>query len=67
MIVTIAFTVQKIYEKVWGLNNLVLPLIIIILTVILRFFTTQYATRMSFLASRTVKRVMHEKIYGKAV
>ena len=40
MIVTIAFTVQKIYEKVWGLNNLVLPLIIIILTVILRFFTT---------------------------
>ena len=65
MIVTIAFTVQKIYEKVWGLNNLVLPLIIIILTVILRFFTTQYATRMSFLASRTVKRVMREKIYGK--
>lgn len=65
MIVTIAYSVQKIYEKLWGLSELVIPLIIIVLTVILRFFTTRYATRMSYLASRTVKRVMREKIYAK--
>ena len=65
MIVTIAFSVQMLYEKAWGLSKLVFPLIIIAVTVILRFFTTRYATRMSYLASRTVKRVMREKIYAK--
>jgi ATP-binding cassette subfamily C protein len=38
---------------------------VIAVTVILRFFTTKYAARMSYLASRTVKRVMRERIYGK--
>ena len=65
MIVTIAYSVQKIYEKAWGLSDLTLPLMIISATVILRFFTTRYAVRMSYLASRTVKRVMREKIYEK--
>lgn len=65
MIVTIAVSVQKLYEKTWNFNNLVLPLTIILVTVVLRFFTTVYATRMSYLASRTVKRVMREKIYAK--
>lgn len=65
MILTIAFSVQNLYEKTWGLQNLLLPLLIIAVTVFLRFFTTKYATRMSYLASRTVKRVMREKIYAK--
>ena len=65
MIVTIAVSAQRIYEGVWGAGDLVLPLALIVLTVILRFFTTRYATRMSYLASRTVKRVMREKIYAK--
>ncbi len=65
MIVMIAVSVQKLYEKTWNFNNLVLPFAIILVTVILRYFTTVYATRMSYLASRTVKRVMREKIYAK--
>lgn len=65
MIVTIALAVQNLYEKTWGLNDLVIPAAIIVCTVILRFFTAKYATRMSYLASRTVKRVMREKIYSK--
>ena len=65
MIVTTAISVQRIYEKVWELNDLPLPLAVVLLTVILRFFTTKYAARMSYLASRTVKRVMREKIYTK--
>ena len=65
MIVTIACSVQRIYEKLWEPGKLALPLGVIMLTIILRFFTTRYATRMSYLASRTVKRVMREKIYAK--
>ena len=65
MIVTIAVSVQKLYEKVWGLSDLLIPAVIIFCTVIMRFFTTKYATRMSYFASRTVKRVMREKIYSK--
>ena len=65
MIVAIAFSVQELYEKRWGLSDLSLPLVIILITVFLRFFTTKYALRMSYLASRTVKRVMREKIYAK--
>lgn len=65
MIVTIAVSVQRLYEKVWTLSELIVPLIIIVCTVLVRFFTTKYATRMSYFASRTVKRVMREKIYSK--
>ena len=65
MIVTIALSVQRLYDHTWMLQNLPLPLLLILCTVILRFFTTRYAVRMSYLASRTVKRVMREKIYGK--
>ena len=65
MIVTIALTVQKLYDHAWTAENLPLPMLVILCTVVLRFFTTRYAVRMSYLASRTVKRVMREKIYGK--
>ena len=65
MIVTIALSVQRLYDRTWMLQNLPLPLLLILCTVILRFLTTRYAVRMSYLASRTVKRVMREKIYGK--
>ena len=65
MIVTIAVSVQKLYDGTWDLRNLPLPMMIILCTVLLRFFTMRWAVRMSYLASRTVKRVMREKIYGK--
>ena len=65
MIVTIAISVQNLYEKIWTKDKLILPALLIVVTVILRFFTTRYAARMSYLASRTVKRVMREKIYAK--
>ncbi len=65
MIIAIAFSVEKLYERRWGVADLSLPFVIILITVFLRFFTTKYALRMSYLASRTVKRVMREKIYAK--
>lgn len=65
MIVTIAVSVERLYEKVWETDDLFYPAIIIALTVIARFFTTKYAARMSYFASRTVKRAMRERIYEK--
>ena len=58
MILTISLSIQKLYEKAWGIGDLVLPFLIIGVTVIARLFTTRYAVRMSYLASRTVKQVM---------
>ncbi len=40
-------------------------LIVIALSIGLRFFTQKGAVKMSYMASRTVKRVMRERIYGK--
>ena len=65
MILLIATAVQRLYDKTWTLTDLAVPLAIIAATVVLRFFTTKGATRMSYLASRTVKRVLREKIYNK--
>ena len=65
MIVAIALSVQKLYERTWERGDLILAAVVIAVTVIARFFTTKYAIRMSYLASRTVKRVMRERIYGK--
>ena len=42
-----------------------MPIVIILITVIIRFFTAQFATRMSYLASKTVKQKMRELIYSK--
>ena len=45
--------------------DLKIPVIIILITVFIRFFTAQFATRMSYLASKTVKQKMRELIYRK--
>lgn len=65
MIITIANAVSKVYYKEWNISNMAMPIITICATVIIRFFTAQFATRMSYLASKTVKHKMREMIYGK--
>ncbi len=65
MIITVAKTISKLYYKEWTMNDLTVPIIIIIGTLIIRFFTAQGATRMSYLASKTVKQKLRELIYGK--
>ncbi len=65
MILIIAASVQKLYDGSWQAEDLVRPAAVIAITVILRFFTAKYAVRMSYLASRTVKQVMRERIYSK--
>ena len=65
MIGMIALSVQKLTGGTWGADKLALPMIVMLSSVVLRYFTTRYAVRMSYLASRTVKSVMREKIYAK--
>ena len=45
--------------------DIALGLAVLILTLIIRWFTTKKTTEMSYYASRTVKRVMREQIYSK--
>ena len=65
MILSVAMSIEKLYKGEWGLGDLCLPLLIIAATMAARFFLTKGANRMSYMASKTVKRVMREKIYSK--
>lgn len=66
MMITVAVSIQKLYEKQWiSFGDLLLPVCVIAATVLVRFFITQLATRMSYLASKTVKIKMRELVYGK--
>ncbi len=65
MILTTANAIQNFYLKEWTFSDLTMPIVIILITVIIRFFTAQFATRMSYLASKTVKQKMRELIYSK--
>lgn len=65
MISTVAETISKLYYKEWTMSDLTLPIIAILATLVVRFFTAQGSTRMSYLASKTVKQKLRELIYGK--
>ena len=65
MIGLIAVSAEKLYRKELTLSGAIPSILIIALTILVRFFTTRYAVRMSYLASRSVKRKMRERIYKK--
>ena len=65
MIGLIAIAAERLYRGQLTIQNAVPGLVIILITVIIRFFVTRYAVRMSYLASRTVKRKLRDLIYKK--
>ena len=65
MIGLIASAAEKLYRREMTAADAILPLVIIAVTILVRFFTSRYAVRMSYLASRTVKRKMRDLIYKK--
>jgi len=65
MILAVAGMAEAVYRKTADGRLAAVTAAVIAGTVLARYFTAVYATRMSYLASRTVKRVMREKIYGK--
>ena len=65
MIGLIALTVEQLWQKNLTENAALWRLIVILMTIAVRWFATKGATRMSYLASCTVKRIMREQIYQK--
>ncbi len=65
MIFIIANAIGKMYRKEMTVNGLITALAILAGVLIVRFFMTKKTTEMSYLASKTVKRVMREQIYRK--
>ena len=65
MIGLTAASAEKLYRRELTPSGAVPVLAIIALTILIRFFITRYAVRMSYLASRTVKRKMRDLIYKK--
>ena len=65
MILMVARTAEQLWLGTVTGSTLLFQLSVILITVIVRWFTAKGAVRMSFLSSRTVKRVMREQIYGK--
>lgn len=63
MIISVAKCIDGLYNK--SIDNIGITLAVICITVVIRFFTARYGVRMSYLASKTVKKKMREMIYGK--
>ncbi len=65
MIGIIANAIGKLYAKEMTAGEMGLSVTILAMVLIARFFMTKQTVRMSYLASKTVKRVMREQIYKK--
>lgn len=65
MIFIIANAVEKLYRREMTANGVLMSLGILAGALVIRFFMTKILARMSYLAAKTVKRVMREQIYKK--
>ena len=65
MIYIISNAVGKLYAREMTQNEMIISLAILLGVLIVRFFMTKKTNEMSYLASKTVKRVMREQIYKK--
>lgn len=65
MMLLIAGAAGRLYRREWDVNQLWLTAVLIVGTIAARFFVARLAVRMSYLASRSVKRTLRQKIYAK--
>ncbi|MCR5328523.1 MAG: ABC transporter ATP-binding protein/permease [Saccharofermentans sp.] len=65
MIFIVSNVVGNIYNNRLTVRFLVVALSVLGITLVVRFFTAKFTTKMSYLASKTVKRVLREHIYEK--
>ena len=65
MIYVISNAVGKLYYREMTANEMSVSLAVLVGVLIVRFFMTKKTMEMSYLASKTVKRVMREQIYKK--
>lgn len=65
MIFIISNAVGRLYAGGFTINEMIISLAVSGITLVVRFFMTKKTSEMSYLASKTVKRVMREQIYKK--
>ena len=65
MIGLIAVSAERLYRGELTPQSAAPAIIVIAITIVIRFFVARYAVRMSYLASRTVKRKLRDLIYKK--
>jgi len=65
MIFIISNAVGRLYSGAFTAREMIISLAVLGVTLIVRFFMTKKTSEMSYLASKTVKRVMREQIYRK--
>ena len=65
MIGLIAVSAERLYRGELTPRSAAPAIIVIAITIVIRFFVARYAVRMSYLASRTVKRKLRDLIYKK--
>ncbi|WP_455044287.1 ABC transporter ATP-binding protein/permease [Lancefieldella rimae] len=61
----IAHLLQGLYEKTVSKNQIISVVVIAIGAVAVRFFCSTLSSRMVYLSSKSVKKILREKIYGK--
>ena len=65
MMTSITSMLAKLYMKDAGKHTIIQTLVIVIAAILIRYICTVMSTKMSYLSSKTVKRVLREKIYKK--
>ncbi|MGN1165358.1 MAG: ABC transporter ATP-binding protein/permease [Lachnospiraceae bacterium] len=65
MMASIATLLAGLFEKTVGTRQLVITLIIAVIAMAVRFLCTILSSKMSYLSSKTVKKVLREMIYKK--
>lgn len=65
MIFIVSYIVGKIYTKEITEMTLIISMAVLSITLVVRFFMTKKTAKMSYMASKTVKRVLREHIYKK--
>ena len=65
MIFVVSYIVGCIYSKEITFNMLMISVAVLAITLVIRFFMTKQTAKMSYMASKTVKRVLREHIYEK--
>lgn len=65
MMTSITYLLQDLFRKAADIKSIIITAIVAVITVIIRFTCTVGASRMGYMSSKAVKKILREKIYRK--
>ena len=65
MMISITMLLSKLFHKTATTSNVICTLMIAVITVIVRYICTTFASKMGYLSSKEVKKTLRELIYKK--